>query len=144
MNLPQKIKEEVVEWRNGEPFTVKNLLPVENKVNEIIDYLESQQCSPFECPGTRQEEPKYTCKDFYKVHEGPCVNCVPKEEPKQVDVDGLLREYANLVIKNQDMPVTNREIEITNTLRSGGRCSYRTFLNMEHKRHSTWFSWSLT
>lgn len=40
------------------------------------------------------------------------------EEPKHIDVEGLLREYANLVIKNQDMPVTNRELEIINTLKA--------------------------
>jgi len=77
--LPKKLKLHSQEGMN------EMVLQSWYKINEILDYLESQK-------------------------DG--------EEPKHIDVEGLLREYANLVIKNQDMPVTNRELEIINTLKA--------------------------
>lgn len=63
---------------------------------------------------TRQPKEKCICKHTSGHHtkcpawvdEGVMKKYVP--QPKEIDVEGLLHEYANLVIKNQDMPVTDR------------------------------------
>lgn len=83
MELPQKIKQPEERMMNG-TIVVTHLSPTELKINELIEYLESQK----EGEGCEYGEPQKDCKCDY------CSKAY-KEEPKQIDVniEALLSDY---------------------------------------------------
>lgn len=84
MELPQKIKQPKERMMNG-TLVATHLSPTEVKINEVLDYLESQKEGKTKC------EHNYLLRKDLKT---ACVDC--GEEPKQIDVDVMLFEYTTL------------------------------------------------
>lgn len=95
MELPKKLEApEYCTWSKESP---------EAKINELIDYLESQKEGEDDCLCHLGEPPKKGCINYKEEPKCSCAidnvggNCKwCKEEPKQVDVDVMLFEYATL------------------------------------------------
>lgn len=97
--LPQKIKQPEERTMHG-TLVVTHLSPTELKINELIEYLESQKEGEDDCLCHLGEPPKKGCINYKEEPKCSCAidnvggNCKwCKEEPKQLDVEGLLDEY---------------------------------------------------